>query len=45
MLPDVEEEELEVLQGTGFDGNALKSDNSAINLRRLLDETKDYIDR
>ncbi|RCI02277.1 peroxin, partial [Rhizopus stolonifer] len=44
MLPDVEEEELEVLQGTGFDGNALKSDNSAINLRRLLDETKDYID-
>lgn len=45
MLPDTEEEELEVLYGTGFEKQALYNKTSTITLRKLLDETKDYIDR
>ncbi|EIE83189.1 hypothetical protein G6F46_003054 [Rhizopus delemar] len=44
MLPDTEEEELEVLYGTGFEKQALYNKTSTITLRKLLDETKDYID-
>ncbi|CAO3704105.1 unnamed protein product [Rhizopus stolonifer] len=41
MLPDTEEEELEYLKATGFEMN---NETSTITLRKLLDETKDYID-
>ncbi|KAI8341559.1 Peroxin-3 [Blakeslea trispora] len=43
MLPDTEEEELEFIQGAGFEGFP-KSSTSTISLRKLLDETKDFID-
>lgn len=45
MLPDTEEEENEFLVGAGFDEGFPKSDTSTISLRKLLDETKDFIDR
>ncbi|RCH91800.1 peroxin, partial [Rhizopus stolonifer] len=41
MLPDTEEEELEYLKETGFE---MDNETSTIALRKLLDETKDYID-
>jgi peroxin-3 len=45
MLPDTVEEELEFLREAGFEGYDVEKDNSTISLRRLLDETKDFIDR
>lgn len=45
MLPDTEEEELEFIRGAGFDEYDTEKDNSTISLRKLLDETKDFIDR
>ncbi|KAI9244414.1 Peroxin-3 [Sporodiniella umbellata] len=44
MLPDTEEEVLEVLKATGFDVSALKKESSGISFQRLLDEARDYID-
>ncbi|OBZ82476.1 Peroxisomal biogenesis factor 3 [Choanephora cucurbitarum] len=43
MLPDTEEQELEFIQGAGFQGFP-KTNTSTISLRKLLDETKDFID-
>lgn len=45
MLPDTEEEELEFIRGAGFEEGYPKEDTSTISLRKLLDETKDFIDR
>jgi peroxin-3 len=45
MLPDNEEEELEFIRGAGFEEDYPTSDTSTISLRKLLDETKDFIDR
>ncbi|KAI9470747.1 MAG: Peroxin-3 [Benjaminiella poitrasii] len=44
MLPDTEEEELECIRGAGFNEEYPKEDASTISLRKLLDETKDFID-
>lgn len=45
MLPETEEEELEYLTQTGFGDSVHQQETSTITLRKLLDETKDYIDR
>ncbi|KAI8995000.1 Peroxin-3 [Pilobolus umbonatus] len=43
LLPDTQEEEAEFLKGAGFD--SIPDDStSTLSLRRLLDETKDFID-
>ncbi|CAO3687847.1 unnamed protein product [Rhizopus microsporus] len=44
MLPETEEEELEYLTQTGFGDSVHQQETSTITLRKLLDETKDYID-
>lgn len=44
MLPDTEEEELEFLRGAGFDEYP-QDETSTISLKKLLDETRDFIDR
>lgn len=45
MLPDTEEEELEFIRGAGFEEDYPTDGTSTISLRKLLDETKDFIDR
>jgi peroxin-3 len=45
MLPDSEEEELEFIRGAGFEEGYPQDETSTISLRKLLDETKDFIDR
>jgi hypothetical protein len=45
MVPDTEAEEEEFIRGAGFEDDVLKNDNSTISFRKLLDETKDFIDR
>lgn len=46
MLPDSDKDTMEYLKETGFAEGYPKNDwTSKINLQRLLDETKDYIDR
>jgi peroxin-3 len=45
MLPDTEEEELEFIRGAGFEEGYPQENTSTISLRKLLDETKDFIDR
>lgn len=45
MLPDTEEEELEFIRGAGFEEGYPTDGTSTISLRKLLDETKDFIDR
>ena len=50
MLPETDAEVQEFLLQTGFDADYLKTNdnennNNNITLKRLLDETKDYIDR
>ncbi|KAI8885386.1 Peroxin-3 [Backusella circina FSU 941] len=44
MVPDTELEEEEFIRGAGFESDVLKNDNSTISFRKLLDETKDFID-
>lgn len=48
MLPDTDKEELEFIRGAGFDDDYQKestnNSSSTITLKKLLDETKDFID-
>lgn len=48
MLPDTDKEELEFIRGAGFDDDNQKestnNSSSTITLKKLLDETKDFID-
>ncbi|KAG2199668.1 hypothetical protein INT47_005193 [Mucor saturninus] len=43
MLPDTREEELEFLRGAGFEDYP-EDETSTISLKKLLDETRDFID-
>lgn len=48
MLPDTDKEELEFIRGAGFDEDqdiySNNSNSSTITLKKLLDETRDFID-
>ncbi|KAI7905032.1 Peroxin-3 [Cokeromyces recurvatus] len=44
MLPNTEEEELEYIRSVGFDEVYAKENTSTISLKKLLNETRDFID-